>query len=146
MKSVTLAIICIVAAQGAGSAAIDMDSYKWKHRLILVFAPSVESDSYQILKQDIERQRHEIADRDIVLFWIYPDEVRSGDRVFGSSAAVALRERYSIPPDVFGVILIGKDGGEKLKQEERGNLAEIFSRIDAMPMRQMEMKQKSREE
>jgi hypothetical protein len=41
------------------------------------------------------------------------------------------------------VILIGKDGGEKLSREEGTTLGEIFGLIDTMPMRRREMRRKT---
>jgi hypothetical protein len=41
------------------------------------------------------------------------------------------------------VVLIGKDGGEKLRREEGGTLREIFGLIDTMPMRRREMQGKT---
>jgi len=43
----------------------------------------------------------------------------------------------------FTVVLIGKDGGEKLRREEGANLGEIFGLIDTMPMRRREMRGKT---
>jgi len=40
------------------------------------------------------------------------------------------------------VILIGKDGELKLRKELPVELSEIFSVIDAMPMRQREMRER----
>jgi hypothetical protein len=40
------------------------------------------------------------------------------------------------------VILIGKDGGVKLVQEERVSLQAVFDLIDTMPMRRREMRQR----
>ena len=39
-------------------------------------------------------------------------------------------------------ILVGKDGGVKLRQNAQVKLNDIFALIDAMPMRQEEMRQK----
>ena len=40
------------------------------------------------------------------------------------------------------LILLGKDGGIKLKRNDRVKFEEIFSLIDSMPMRKDEMRQK----
>lgn len=40
----------------------------------------------------------------------------------------------------FTVILVGKDGGEKLRTHEVLSLQKLYGTIDAMPMRQQEMK------
>ncbi|MEL6844299.1 MAG: DUF4174 domain-containing protein, partial [Bacteroidota bacterium] len=53
-----------------------------------------------------------------------------------------LRDRYQVSRKDFVAILIGKDGGRKLRRE--GNVLEepdLFPLIDSMPMRQREMRQ-----
>ncbi len=40
----------------------------------------------------------------------------------------------------FTFLLVGKDGGEKLRSDSIINLEQLFQTIDAMPMRQSEMK------
>ena len=41
-------------------------------------------------------------------------------------------------------MLIGKDGGVKLRQEEPISVADLFALIDSMPMRKQEMGQRSK--
>lgn len=57
--------------------------------------------------------------------------------------ARSLREEFGVSQGEFRVILIGKDGGIKLKRQSQTRLEDIFSLIDAMPMRREEMRQKS---
>jgi hypothetical protein len=45
-------------------------------------------------------------------------------------------------PAAFSVVLIGKDGGEKLRQGTPLAPAELFALVDAMPMRQAEMRER----
>lgn len=42
----------------------------------------------------------------------------------------------------FSVVLIGKDGGEKLRQTSPLAPADLFALVDAMPMRQAEMRER----
>jgi len=58
--------------------------------------------------------------------------------------ATALRKKFNAPAGRFTVILVGKDGGVKFKRHTRVKLSDIFALIDAMPMRQEEMRQKGR--
>ena len=53
--------------------------------------------------------------------------------------ASALRARFEVPSDGFAVILVGKDGLEKLRGTAPIEMAKIFETIDAMPMRRQEM-------
>ena len=43
----------------------------------------------------------------------------------------------------FSVVLIGKDGGEKLRRAVPIPTAELFALVDAMPMRRAEMRERN---
>lgn len=43
--------------------------------------------------------------------------------------------------DAFTFILVGRDGGEKLRSQEAVKAEELFGLIDAMPMRKREIKE-----
>ena len=58
--------------------------------------------------------------------------------------AESIRKQFDAPPGHFSVILVGKDGGTKFRQNDRVKLKDIFKLIDAMPMRQEEMRKKSK--
>jgi len=60
-------------------------------------------------------------------------------RPLTDAAVRRLRDRFSVPPVAFRVILVGKDGTEKQRSAEPVSIRSIFDRIDAMPMRQREM-------
>ena len=123
-------------AQAEGLPVLsDLDSLKWKNRVILINEPKKQDESLQFLKAQVS----EIDDRDIIWFIIKDDNALSNysgrlSREFVSN----MRERLG--PVKGKVILIGKDGGIK-SQADYLNLDSIFSEIDAMPMRQLEMQQ-----
>ena len=122
---------------------IDLNRYKWKYRLIILFSPSPDNEQYQSFKAQIPNQRDEIIDRDILIFHIFETgKSRTGESFIDSNSAYLLRNRFSIRPGGFTVILIGKDGDEKWRRESLAELGEIFALIDSMPMRQMEMRKR----
>ena len=51
-------------------------------------------------------------------------------------------KKYNVEPNRFTLILIGKDGGEKLRSAKPVEIETIFNLVDSMPMRQAEMKSK----
>ncbi len=51
-------------------------------------------------------------------------------------------KRYNVAPNQFALLLIGKDGGEKLRSDKLVKIETIFRLIDSMPMRQAEMGRK----
>ena len=55
-----------------------------------------------------------------------------------AAEATDARKRFNIGPDSFTVILIGKDGGEKLRSSDPIPAQKLLDTIDAMPMRQQE--------
>ncbi|MCS4120976.1 hypothetical protein GGP45_001318 [Salinibacter ruber] len=46
-----------------------------------------------------------------------------------------------MPDDAFRVVLVGKDGTEKRREAEPVSARSVFDTIDAMPMRQREMRE-----
>ena len=64
------------------------------------------------------------------------------DKPLSAESAEMLRRRFEIEKDSFVVILIGKDGGVKMVREDRLSLQEVFDRIDSMPMRRQEMRER----
>lgn len=68
-----------------------------------------------------------------------------GDLPLEEEAVRQLQEEFEIDPADFVIILVGKDGGVKLRQEEYTPMGDIFDLIDSMPMRQREMKEENEE-
>ncbi|OGP89448.1 MAG: hypothetical protein A2157_13360 [Deltaproteobacteria bacterium RBG_16_47_11] len=131
------------SAFGRDQDSVDLGAYQWDHRLLIVFAPSENDPAYQSLKEQVDHQAGDILDRDLLVFHIFErGESRLDKGTLNPQQASSLRKRFSIVPGKFRVILIGKDGGVKINRESSIDLPEVFSTIDAMPMRQREMKEK----
>ena len=60
-------------------------------------------------------------------------------QVIDTSQARRLLSEFGIGANTFSAVLIGKDGGEKLRVNEVPDLRAIFAVIDGMPMRSAEM-------
>lgn len=57
----------------------------------------------------------------------------------------SLYQKYKIADkEAFVVVLVGKDGGEKMRATKPVTTAELFGIIDAMPMRQWEMRRNNK--
>lgn len=55
--------------------------------------------------------------------------------------AAAARDRFRVEPDTLAVLLVGKDGTVKHRSGEPVGPEEVFSLVDAMPMRRREMRE-----
>lgn len=62
-----------------------------------------------------------------------------GGHVVDADQSRRLADEYAIGADDFTVVLIGKDGGEKLRINEVPDLRSVYAVIDGMPMRSREM-------
>ncbi len=130
---------------GEARNEIDLSKYQWENRLLMVFAPSAQHAGYQNLTRELEGQTDEIIDRDLLVFHVFEiGKSRISETVISKRAAESLQRRFSIAPGQITVVLIGKDGGEKLRRETTVDLNEIFSLIDSMPMRQREMRERGK--
>lgn len=140
---VTLVVFAITN-KVEGKNNIDLSEYIWKNRLLLLFTPSPRGSRYLELEEDLSSQEEEVLDRDLLVFHILErGETKLGNSPLPESSGDYLREQFSINPGTFTFLLIGKDGGVKLRKEGQVKLQEIFSLIDSMPMRQREMREKS---
>ncbi len=134
-----------MAARAAGKGGIDLDAYKWTNRLLFIFSPSPAHSDYRSQRQELQGKEGEIADRDLIIPEIFEDGTgRIGETPLGEEAAAYLREKFGVEPGRFAVILVGKDGGEKLREEKSVPAQELFSLIDSMPMRQAELGERGR--
>ena len=141
-----LFVVVTMSAQANGQDEIRLKDYQWKNRLILAFSPSAEDPGYKALEKEIAVQAEEVIDRDLLVCHILQTgEIRLGESSLPTGSGDHLRESFAIRPGRFTVLLIGKDGGVKLRREGGVKLGEIFSLIDTMPMRQREMREKSQQ-
>jgi hypothetical protein len=131
-------------AFGQGGNPVDLNVYRWKNRLLVVFTPSQDHSDYQSLIKEMQDQRNGLRERDVLVFEILEKgPSRLANFPLQKDSVDFLREKFSVGQGSFLVILIGKDGEEKIRRQ-KVNLAEIFSVIDGMPMRQREMKERGK--
>ncbi len=118
-----------------------LESYQWKNRLLLVFAPSENSAAYQQQMQLFQGQQAGFNERDLVIYELLD---RGGNRANVQSIdredAAKIRDRFQVSPGEFRVVLVGKDGTSKRRDQSPVSPTVIFKEIDVMPMRRQEMK------
>jgi len=130
------------------SERFSMEELRWNYRPLLIFAPSREDPRYGEQIEKIRGYLDGIEERDMVLLHLFEEEgllatPESGEyrvRELDKGAIRDLRSRYEAREGAFLVILVGKDGGNKLDSSKPVEPATLFERIDAMPMRRREMR------
>jgi hypothetical protein len=121
-----------------------LGGYQWQNRLLLIFAPDADSALYRRQQEMLLVAEPGLNERDMVIIFVIREAVSTKGRPAAPVAAVDLRDAYGVLPHEFRVVLIGKDGGVKLRQEEPISAADLFALIDSMPMRKQEMGQRSK--
>jgi hypothetical protein len=141
--SASILLFEVPCATGGAIMDFDLDAYQWKNRIILIFAPSSDSDAFKRQMREFEGQGDGILDRDLIIFEIFKrGRSHSGNASISEHQANQLRHQFRVKEGKFMIILIGKDGGVKLRSNDPVATSGLFSLIDGMPMRQEEMRRK----
>lgn len=102
----------------------NLKDYRWKNRLVILVGDKNEP-LFKKQEEKLIKLQKELDTRQIILFQ-------------GNSEII---NQLSADKTFHGLILIGKDGGVKLKEQFIVEPELLFSLIDGMPMRRAEIKQ-----
>lgn len=124
----------------SNKAMTTLDDYKWKNRLLLVFAPKEDAD-YQDQMQLVKEQQPGFNERDLLVIQLLAAGTSFiNNQPIDAQLAIQIRKRFNVDQQEFQVILVGKDGTAKRRDRSPVPPEVIFAEIDAMPMRQQEMR------
>ncbi len=118
----------------AGTACADfLPQHQWKHRLLFV------PEMHPKLERELTRDTTGLVERDLRVF-VMKGPTKTGE-VLDAEQTREVRERIGggEKPEV---VLLGKDGRTTVRWSvDEFTLASLYARIDAMPMRQREMRE-----
>ena len=118
----------------------NLKSHQWENRILLVFAPSDDHDLLEMQVKVLEADKSGMEERDLITYIVLKDKTLQDEKtIFSAKLTQELRDQYQIGVEGFAVILIGKDGGEKLRTDGILSLKSLYQTIDVMPMRRAEM-------
>ncbi|MCH2095045.1 MAG: DUF4174 domain-containing protein [Rhodobacteraceae bacterium] len=122
------------AAEEASARSIVLDAaeaqladFLWTARPLVVFADSPEDPRYIQQLQNIENDVDALSERDVVV-------------LVDTDPTTLSPLREALRPRGFMLVLIGKDGGVKLRKPAPWTVRELGRVIDKMPMRQQEIR------
>jgi hypothetical protein len=135
-------------AGGAGDAD-SVARLKDQARPLLVFTPSEADARFLNQVNALRGDQGGLRERQVQVL-IYPEKPAAEAWRKGLDATLwrepgdgaEVRPRLRVSPGEFAVVLIGKDGGEKLRFHGTMTWERLRGTIDAMPMRQNEMKRR----
>lgn len=104
-------------------------------RRFLIFAPSDADERYRRQRSLLQGPGPGLEERDLE---IIPLLEKDGD-------TARAREDAGIDSGDFAAVLIGRDGGVKLRSDEPVTPEDLFQLMDSMPMRRREMRERERD-
>jgi hypothetical protein len=146
LAGIALGMTFIASATNAQapSGTTSLAALRDQARPLLIFAAKPTDAQLEIQLRTLKENAPAIQDRQIVPVAIVYNNPSPTQTNFSPTEAEDVRRRFNIPPADFAVILIGKDGGEKLRSSKPLSMEKLSSTIDAMPMRRHEMQRPSR--
>lgn len=108
----------------------DLSEFKWKKRPVVVFADSTDNPAFIEQMALLKAQIAELDQRDVVV-------------LVDTDPSARLPLRLKMRPRGFMLVLVGKDGGIKLRKPFPWSVREISRSIDKMPMRQREIREQN---
>jgi hypothetical protein len=127
----------------AETDARPLDDLRWQQRVIVIMAASGEDPALVDQETRLRAAAADLAERDVVLITATGDTVTIDGATSNVPTADQFRQAYAGGTSGFQVLLIGKDGGVKLRSGEPVAAADVFALIDSMPMRRREMREQS---
>lgn len=123
-------------------ATQDLSSHRWENRLLLILVEATDHPVYQDQISELNRDMAGVEDRRLIIYTIKQNEFATGLKKSAWIPSDDLYTNYKQLDGEFEIILIGLDGGIKLRQAELLKNDKLFAFIDAMPMRRNELRKR----
>lgn len=124
----------------------NLKAYRWQHRLLLLISKDNDAVQYNNQLQQLKEHANEFAERKLLILDIRKNKYRiitptkTTFEVSNWITDTSLFEKYALKKEKFSLVLLGLDGGKKLKQTKIITKYKLFAKIDAMPMRRQVLK------
>ena len=105
----------------------DLSEFLWKKRPVLVFADSADDPAYIEQMELLMEHQDDLLERDVIV-------------LTDTNPAARSPLRLKMRPRGFMLVLVGKDGGIKLRKPLPWDVREITRSIDKMAIRQREIR------
>lgn len=118
--------------------AQNLSKHLWKNRVILIL--SEDNAAFQRQMLAFKANEKGMSERSLIVYHLKPEEYQQVIPKSEIQKSKSLFEKFKQANTPFEVILIGLDGGVKLRQKDVLSCEKLFATIDSMPMRSAEIK------
>jgi hypothetical protein len=119
------------------AAADVLSDARWRFRLVIVNVAAEDDPLRSAQRALVDQDTAGWKERRMRLVEVVGDRVTCNGSAIKAPAA-EIRAALALPPTPGAVVLIGLDGGVKLRQSHAATNEQLFGLIDAMPMRRAE--------
>jgi len=138
MKNLFFVFLIMIFSNFSALYAQTLSQHLWKNRVILILSEDNVSFERQMLA--FKANEKGMNERSLVVYHLKFDEYEQVMPKGNVQKSTNLFEKYKQANGHFELILIGLDGGIKLRQREFLSCEKLFATIDSMPMRSSELK------
>ena len=141
MKKFLLIVLLLITPLAMSSQSLS--EYQWKNRIVVIFTEAKDSKEFKEQLEQFEGFQNNpkgFKERKLVLIHALPEKHRTVIPNESEWQDSKLYQKMKKSKEAFEVILIGLDGGVKLRQQEVLETKKLFDLIDSMPMRQAEIR------
>lgn len=124
MRVFLFVIILMFSFDAMAEPPDDLKAHLWSDR-VLILAADAEHEELALMISRLEAKQDGLKERDLIVYTVDPQH--------------KLAKSWDVS-EPFTLILVGKDGTEKLRSHKAVEVETLFETIDAMPMRIREMK------
>lgn len=124
--------------------AQNLADHRWQNRLLLIKADLNTPNLYQQQLKILKGDEAGLKERKLLIYHIKNQQYRKGlnSELPYQNITDNYLKRVSNSKFDFEIILIGLDGGVKLRQDNVLKIDKLFGIIDAMPMRRWELERR----
>lgn len=139
----TLLLFATIFAMSIKTQSQDLSSHQWNDRLVLILTDDTNNNTFQNQIDELYSDKQGLKDRKLVIYTVLRNQFKRDDMTNrGWVLSDDLYSKYKESEESIEILLIGLDGGVKLRQSEFLSNEELFGRIDQMPMRRNEIQRR----
>jgi hypothetical protein len=114
--------------------------FRWAKRVVVMLADTDADPALLEQQARLQAVAAGLVERDVVLVAATGQGVTVDGSGLDALRVDQLRQAYAAGTSGFRLVLIGKDGGVKLRAAEPVRAGDLLALVDSMPMRQREMR------
>lgn len=130
----------ILFGLNAQGQEIDMQAFEWEKRVLLVISDDSLNEKYLEQLKEFQYHKSGLNERKLVIIEVLKNKYRIDEVGQSWKFSNSLYKKYSNTESGFQIILIGLDGGVKVRKYDVLQAENLFSKIDGMPIRRSELR------